>query len=627
VSRCLEKTREMRYQSARDLAFSLEVLSDTAATAAPAVITRRRTGRWIVAVALTLLMATAVWLAWRQAPRGAGNPLDNARFSRLTDWPGTEAGAEISPDGRFVVFSADHDGEFDLFLNQIGTDVFTNLTKDTPALSAPAAVLRTFGFSGDGGEIWYTEAGDASAPKWRIPLTGGTPRAFLAQGAAAPSWSADDRRLAYFNNGGGDPFYLADSTGADAGPLVADKPEFFNTKGLHNHNPVWSADGQWIYFAHGPDPTEEMNVWRVRPSGGAPEQLTALHTAANFVAPIDARTLLFIARADDDSGPWLWSLDVETREKRRVTSGLQHYSSVSASRDGRRVVATATNPTTTLWSVPLLDHPAEDRDVRAYPQTGARAMAPRFAHGTLFYLSDHGGLNSLWSLRDGQTSEVWKDADTSLTEPVAVSPDGHRIALVVRQGGKRRLSVMMADGTNARTLAPDVTIRGASGQGSVDWSPDGIWIVTAGRDAQGPGLFKVAADGSQTVRLAAGDVVNPVWSPMGTLIVYGGSVVGGVVPLLGVQPDGTPVKLPDVTVRLGGGYRFLPNGSGLVYLPRGQSLDFWLLDLPTNARHPLTHLSDHGALSTFDIAPDGQTIVFDRSRENSDIELIDLPRP
>ena len=57
---------------------------------------------------------------------------------------------------------------------------------------------------------------------------------------------------------------------------------------MHNHNPVWSPDGQWIYFAHGPEPTEEMNVWRVRPSGGTPEQLTALQAAANHLAPIDA---------------------------------------------------------------------------------------------------------------------------------------------------------------------------------------------------------------------------------------------------------------------------------------------------------------------------------------------------
>ena len=67
---------------------------------------------------------------------------------------------------------------------------------------------------------------------------------------------------------------------------------------------------------------------------------------------------------------------------------------------------------------------------------------------------------------------------------------------------------------------------------------------------------------------------------------YGGPVVGGQVPLLGVRPDGAPVELPDVRARLGGGHRFLPNGTGLVYLPRAQSLDFWLLDLATKKTRP-----------------------------------------
>jgi Tol biopolymer transport system component len=102
--------------------------------------------------------------------------------------------------------------------------------------------------------------------------------------------------------------------------------------------------------------------------------------------------------------------------------------------------------------------------------------------------------------------------------------------------------------------------------------------------------------------------------------------VSGVVQLLGVRPDGTAVKLPDVRARLGGGHRFLPNGTGLVYLPRGQSLDFWLLDLATKTTRALTRLGDHGSLKTFDITPDGKEIVFDRSRENSDIVLIDLPK-
>ena len=57
-----------------------------------------------------------------------------------------------------------------------------------------------------------------------------------------------------------------------------------------------------------------------------------------------------------------------------------------------------------------------------------------------------------------------------------------------------------------------------------------------------------------------------------------------------------------------------------------RSVDFWLLDLTTHSNRQLTNLSDQGVLRTFDIAPDG-SIVFDRSRDSSDIVLIDLPQP
>jgi Tol biopolymer transport system component len=71
---------------------------------------------------------------------------------------------------------------------------------------------------------------------------------------------------------------------------------------------------------------------------------------------------------------------------------------------------------------------------------------------------------------------------------------------------------------------------------------------------------------------------------------------------------------------------------GLVYLPRNQSLDFWLLDLRTKKTRQLTSLGIHGRFGRFDvtpgfdITPDGTLIVFDRSREDSDIVLIDLPK-
>ena len=333
-----------------------------------------------------------------------------------------------------------------------------------------------------------------------------------------------------------------------------------------------------------------MDVWRVKPSGASPEQLTSQHADVNFLAPLDLRTLLYVARAEDWSGPWLWALDVESKVTRRVTVGLEQYTSVSASRDGRRVVATVAKPTASLWRVPLNDRRVGDVDPQSYPVPTERALAPRHSGASLFYLSlsTRGTGDGLWRFHNGEAFEVTKGADNVLSEPPVVSPDGSRVAIVVRQSGKRQLAIMSADGTNSRTLAPSIEIHGVVGQGAADWSPDGSWIVAAGSDATAPGLFRIPVDGGAPVRLVEGWAYNPVYSPNGDMIVYasGFGGAGGVSVLRRMRPDGTPVAMPDVGVRVGGAHRFLPSGLGLVYLRNVESKDFWLLDFATNTTPP-----------------------------------------
>jgi Tol biopolymer transport system component len=343
------------------------------------------------------------------------------------------------------------------------------------------------------------------------------------------------------------------------------------------------------------------------------------------MVPLDARTLLYVGRASDRSGPWLWALDVERKVSRRVNSGVGQYTSVSASRDGRRIVSTVANPSASLWRVPVLERQADDHDTQPYQLTTARALAPRFRGRSLFYLSTSGNGDGLWRVENGQATEVSKGAEGGLYEPAAVSPDGSRAAIVVRRERKRQLVIVSVDGRSSRTLAPSLDIQGAAGQGTVDRSPDGAWIVTGGRDAQGPGLFKIDANSGAAVRIVAGRADNPVWSPDGNVIVYSGKFFTGQVELLGVRPDGSPVALPSVRTRPGG-YRFLPDGTGLVYLPFIPSLDFSMVDLATKQTRQLTRLSNQGTLGTFDITPDGKAIVFDRTRENSDIVLIERPK-
>ncbi len=617
LGRCLVKDARERLRDIGEARLVIDAIATPATGEIAGEIpsgSRRWWTRWLPwAVAAASAAALGILQLSRPAPLAElPNPLQHAQFSRITDWDGDEGGADISPDGRFVVFVGDRGGPWQLWQTQLGTNRFVNLTPDDRSINPPSTLQRSFGFSSDGAEVWY---GGNAARKVLVPLNGGATRPFLRELLTSPAWSPDGRRVVFvkIDTALGDSLFIADGTGADARPLLAEREKH------HNHNPVWSPDGQWIYFVRGTDPTETMDVWKISASGGAPLRVSARSSALNFLAPLDARTLLYVGRADDWSGPWLWALDVETGVARRATVGLEQYTSVAVSRDGRRVVATRANPTANLWRVPVQDAVAAERDVERYAVPTFRALAPRFAGASLFFLSTSGRADGLWRLDESGAVLVRRGTDGPLVEPPAVSRDGTKVAVQVRNGPRRHLAVMAADGTDVRALAPSVDVRGLA-----DWSPDGTTIATGGDDGGGDGLFTIPADGSAPRRLVHGQAFNPVWSPKGDLIVYAASV-GGQVPLLAVRPDGAQVELPSVRVRPGG-YRFLPDGTGLVYLASLMSIDFWLLDFATKQTRQLTRLANRGAVGAFDITPDGRHIVFDRSRENSDVVLIDLPR-
>ena len=113
------------------------------------------------------------------------------------------------------------------------------------------------------------------------------------------SWARDGSRLVYYTYDDGDPLYIADGTGANPRQIHIGK------RGDHNHFPTWSPDGQWIYYVHYVDEADAADLWRIPSSGGTPERLTSQYSDVRFPTPIDAHTVLYVARAGDGSGPWL----------------------------------------------------------------------------------------------------------------------------------------------------------------------------------------------------------------------------------------------------------------------------------------------------------------------------------
>jgi Tol biopolymer transport system component len=612
ADKALEKDPRDRYQSMREIAVDLRRFLRTKSVEPQTVAVKKRRHAWLPwVIAGCIVAGTAAWEAvrLRVAPP---NLLEGARFTRVSDFESSEAA--ISPDGRFVAFVSDHDGPSDIWLAQVGAGREINLTQGKVGpLPGP---LRGVGFSGDGSEV-LIGGGDVGMRLRLMPLTGGTPRNFLGEEAANVAWSPDGTRIVYHTFGNGDPLFVADRTGANARRIFGEPP------GIHNHFPIWSPEGRWIYFAHGTPATSEMELWRIGANGEAPQRLTEHTTDVAYPTPLGSRSVLYVARDSDGSGPWLWAFDLKSKISRRATFGLEHYTSLAASADGHRLAATIGRPKASLWSVPILDRIAGEEDVKPFKVPSVRALAPRFGGASLLYLSSLGTGDGLWRYRDGQTVEIWKGADGALLEPPAVSPDGERAAIVLRRSGKRQLHLLSADGAELRAIASSIDIQGAG-----CWSPDGKWIITGGNDATGPGLFKVPVDGGSPVRLRPGLALNPVWSPDGKLIVYAGSNVRTFAPLLAVRPDGTGVELPEISVRrLGERVRFSPDGKRLIYM---QGLvaaqDFWELNLATMKSRQLTRLQNPATMRTFDVTPDGKQIVFDRLRENSEVVLIDLPR-
>jgi Tol biopolymer transport system component len=470
------------------------------------------------------------------------------------------------------------------------------------------------GFSGDGSSIWL--AGTETRKVRLLPLVGGEPRVFLGDKVVNPVWSPEGDRIAYHTLDAGDPIFIADRDGANARQVFRDKPDW------HNHYLAWGRDG-WIYFVHGTAATKEMDLWRLRASGGSPERLTHLNSDMRDPTPLGAATVLYIARDTDGSGPWIWAYDISSNTSRRLTFGVEQYTSLSASTDGKRLAATVANPKVGLWTVPIPESVAGESDVKPFALPTARSSMPRFRGNALYYLASQGAGDGLWRLENGKAAEVWRGTGIGLGEPPAVSPDGLRIAIVIRTEGRRRLRVISADGAESAALAPGIDV-----EGSADWSPDGRWIVTGGNDGKGTGLFKIPVAGGAPIRLTNKAARNPVWSPDGSLIAYSGPNVFTLTPLLAVRPDGTSVEMPQIrTHRDGERLRFLPNGSGLIYMQGTGATpwqDFWLLDLSTKKTRRLTQFDDRNQMRTFDVTPDGKQIVFDRWRENSAVVQIDL---
>lgn len=644
VLHCLEKNREARFQSARDLAFALQSLqalqSQPAVPASPpappapahpaaaepsvtSIVARpfggqpHRTRRWPIALAAITGLPMMFVLGWL-AHRPAIAPEPPATLA-LTQGTAREFSPVLSPDGKYVAYLSDAAGEPDVWVKFVGGGPPVNLTDGSGLEIASNTIIGGLDISPDGTGIAVT-AGPSGDPQagggvWVVPAPlGGPPRKLISK-ATALRWSPDGARLAFVrpNMVKGDAIATAGADGQDEVIL------FPGLDGVHLHHPAWSHDGAWIYFIRTIEPNNgpPTEIWRAPSKGGAPERVFATSGVAHNPTPTSDGLGLVYAGDRTGDGLQLWWRSLANGAERRLTTGAGEYVEPRLSRDGRRLACTARR---SLESIVTASAITPDQPGPYETLTGRRSgdgepsICP--STGQMVFSSSRNGIRHLWTtgVRGAAARQL-----TSGNEPdhgPAMSPDCKSVAFISERGLIRGVWIVPAEGGAPRRLVSAHVLD------RVSWSPDGASLVyTQGSEEGDATLQIIAAEGGEAHPIPGVSGRLPAWSPAEDVIAYVGQAG-----LRFTDRRGTPVTskaaatLPSVI----GAVAWSHDGAKIaVGSAPGAQPGIWVLDLTSGAATRALQSTFYWMLSGIEWAADDAALVFGRIEYESHVLLLD----
>jgi len=215
VQRGLEKNPEQRFQSASDLGFALEAMSDSGHSTftmprgfqgeRPA---RSRRSLILTALALLVVCAAGAWLWMRPIPAP-----EVANYLQLTHDGNPKS--LVGTDGSRVFLALGDSGTE-------GTVAIPVQGGEATHISMPGADMFPANLAPDGSSFLIIEGTGfpATGPMWSLPVLGGSPRRLGDATGHVATWSADGERLAYARDR---DVFLADGDGSNARKIATMK--------------------------------------------------------------------------------------------------------------------------------------------------------------------------------------------------------------------------------------------------------------------------------------------------------------------------------------------------------------------------------------------------------------------
>jgi serine/threonine protein kinase len=497
VLKCLEKDRDLRYQSARDLLADLKRLqrdrsSGERRAPGPEIAGRRRP-RWPwLALAAAAAAAVAGWL-WRSRN---GEPAPAVRVVPFTTDGGLKLTPRLSPDGEKVAYawSGPADDNWDIYVKAIGPGTAPLRLTQNPANDWSPV------WSPDGRQIAFLrEKGDA-------PWASGPTAAERAYSLyVMPSLGGQEQKLVEI-----------------VGPRTPPPPTF-----------SWSPDGSWLAIADTPSEREPSRIVRLDPATLAKAAVTSPPAASGGdsspeISP-DGQKLAFARQGSRAFGARdIWVESLGAAAPRQITrEGYDWCCDLAWTAGSDEIVFADGNRSAPgrILRVPLAGgNPTRVAGVGeavAFPTTSARRMAfSRYVRHTPIEIWRTPGRKAPPGTRTPHRLISSSENDTAPT----YSPDGRRIAFQSNRSGTPNIWVCDADGTHAVQLTYFKTH-----SGSPYWSPDSRRIAFDSRESGDVDIYVVDADGGVPRRLTRepSEDVLPSFSRDGRFVYFSSDRGGG----------------------------------------------------------------------------------------------------
>ena len=419
--------------------------------------------------------------------------IEGGTATRMTAHPGQELFPKFSPDGRWIAFTGQYDGDEQVYIIPSGGGVPKQLTYYPATGPLPPRWgydNQVYGWTPDGAKVVFRSLRDVDSVEvqtalYTVGVGGGLPVKLPMPTSGAGDFSPDASKIVYsplfrdfrtwkrYQGGWAQDlliFDLASHEVVEVGPSIRTE-----------RDPMWI--GNSVYFASDRDGT--LNLYRFDIASGDVSQLTHQTTW-------DVRW-----PSSDNRSQIVYELDGELHIF-NVDSGADRQLSITVPDDGL-----AMRPSR---------YPAyEDIEDFSLSPGGERALF--VARGDIFTVP----------IEKGPTRNLTNSSGAH-DKHARWSPDGSKIAFISDITGEEQVYVIDQDGTGKTEQATD---RFKAMLYAPEWAPDGKRLAFSDKDGK---LYVLTLDGKTVVEVAddrRGRILDYAWSPNGGHLAFSMADVSG----------------------------------------------------------------------------------------------------